>query len=668
MLLDRGILERRGRTVSMAPDADIPLPETIQASIAARLDTLSPARKALLHDAAVIGKVFWPGALATMAAWTRRPVTEGLHELARKELVRRARSSSVGGQAEYAFWHALVRDVAYGQIPRAARSGKHQAAADWIRRIAGERVSDVAELLAYHYDQALSLAVTAGLDDRVPGLRAQALGAFEMAGERAMSLDSRKAYELHRRALELSLPGSAQHGRLLIGVVTSGSGNFGGSGQLDPAGAKAMLEEAVEAFRAAGDTVALGRALTLQSRHLWFDGDPEGSRTPLSEAIAVLDTRPASRELAEAYAEMAGRDLLAGRMVSGRGWADKALALADSAGARDVYARALQFRGTFRIALDGDEGGLQDLRDALTLALETGELAVIEPGYDNLADFLHDVEGPEAGYAMYREGIEFLHRRGGAAHWERGESTWPLYALGRWDEVLRVADEVLEADRQAGMTQLTGLVAPEKARILTYRGRPEEARALMAPFLPRAREIRDPQILVRSLVAGAVAALGCGDRAGAIALMRELVTMPSPFDIRYWALPEGARVLVEAGEPEIARRLLDGDGTEPIMPNVRVGGQYSRAALLEAEGRRGDALPLYRAAATWYGGRASVYHEARALVGAGRCELSLGRTAEAAADLQAAAEIFDRLGARALSPEVDRLTETLAGRGRARSG
>ena len=668
MLLDRGILERRGRTVSMAPDADIPLPETIQASIAARLDTLSPARKALLHDAAVIGKVFWPGALATMGRVDEEAVTEGLHELARKELVRRARSSSVGGQAEYAFWHALVRDVAYGQIPRAARSGKHQAAADWIRRIAGERVSDVAELLAYHYDQALSLAVTAGLDDRVPGLRAQALGAFEMAGERAMSLDSRKAYELHRRALELSLPGSAQHGRLLIGVVTSGSGNFGGSGQLDPAGAKAMLEEAVEAFRAAGDTVALGRALTLQSRHLWFDGDPEGSRTPLSEAIAVLDTRPASRELAEAYAEMAGRDLLAGRMVSGRGWADKALALADSAGARDVYARALQFRGTFRIALDGDEGGLQDLRDALTLALETGELAVIEPGYDNLADFLHDVEGPEAGYAMYREGIEFLHRRGGAAHWERGESTWPLYALGRWDEVLRVADEVLEADRQAGMTQLTGLVAPEKARILTYRGRPEEARALMAPFLPRAREIRDPQILVRSLVAGAVAALGCGDRAGAIALMRELVTMPSPFDIRYWALPEGARVLVEAGEPEIARRLLDSDGTEPIMPNVRVGGQYSRAVLLEAEGRRGDALPLYRAAATWYGGRASVYHEARALVGAGRCELSLGRTAEAAADLQAAAEIFDRLGARGLSAEVDHLTETLAGRGRARSG
>jgi tetratricopeptide (TPR) repeat protein len=653
MLLDRGILERRGRTLSMAHDAEIPLPETIQASIAARLDTLTQGRKTLLQDAAVMGKVFWSGAVAAMGGVDEAMVGEGLHELARKELVRRSRASSVEGHVEYAFWHALVRDVAYGQIPRAARAGKHQAAADWIRRIAGERVSDVAEVLAYHYDQALTLAISAGLEDQVEGLRAQALEAFEMAGERAMSLDSRKAYEFHRRALELSAAGSPEHGRLLMGAAESGARNFGGSGQLKPGQAKTMLEEAVEAFRAADDLLALGRALTLQSRHLWFDGDADAARTPLFEAIAVLETRPASRELAEATAEMAVRDLLAGRMVSGRGWADKALALADSAGAKEVYARAMQLRGQFRIVLDGDEGGLQDLRDALSLALETGDLGVIEPGYDNLADFLHDLEGPEAGYAMYREGIDFLHRRGGAALWERGESTWPLYALGRWDEALRVADEILKADRQAGMTQLTGLVAPEKARILTYRGRPREARALIDPFLPRARDIRDPQILVRSLVAGAAAALGSGDRAGAVTLMQELVTMPSPFDIRYWALPEGARILVEAGDIETARRLVEGDGPEPTIANGRHGRDYGRAAILEAELRWDEALPLYRGAAAWYGGRASIYHAARALVGAGRCELALGRTAEAGADLQGAAETFDRLGATALRREVD---------------
>src|SRR5207253_2484873 len=121
MLLDRGILQRRGRSFSMASDADIPLPETIQAAIAARLDTLTPTGKSLIHDAAVIGKVFGSGAVASMGGIDGGVANFGFHELARKELVRRSRMSTVDGQVEYAFWHALIRDVAYGQIPRAAR-------------------------------------------------------------------------------------------------------------------------------------------------------------------------------------------------------------------------------------------------------------------------------------------------------------------------------------------------------------------------------------------------------------------------------------------------------------------------------------------------------------------------------------------------------------------
>src|SRR3989304_3169272 len=91
-----------------------------------------------------------------------RAVEEWLYELVRKELVRPARISSVKDQAEYSFWHLLVRDVAYGQIPRAARATKHRAAGEGIEHIAGERVTDHAELHAYHYEQALGLARAAG--------------------------------------------------------------------------------------------------------------------------------------------------------------------------------------------------------------------------------------------------------------------------------------------------------------------------------------------------------------------------------------------------------------------------------------------------------------------------------------------------------------------------
>jgi class 3 adenylate cyclase len=122
------------------------LPETVQGIIAARLDHLSETEKALLQDAAVVGKVFWLGSVC--GGQERAEAEEALLRLERKELVQRARRSSVEGEAEYAFHHLLVRDVAYGQIPRAARADKHLAAAEWVAALG--RADDHAEMLASH--------------------------------------------------------------------------------------------------------------------------------------------------------------------------------------------------------------------------------------------------------------------------------------------------------------------------------------------------------------------------------------------------------------------------------------------------------------------------------------------------------------------------------------
>ena len=91
-------------------------PESLHAIIAARLDTLPSEQKFLLQDAAVVGKIFWPGALAAVAGSDTDAVIARLHDLTRSELVRRSRESSVKDEEEYAFSHALIRDVAYGQI------------------------------------------------------------------------------------------------------------------------------------------------------------------------------------------------------------------------------------------------------------------------------------------------------------------------------------------------------------------------------------------------------------------------------------------------------------------------------------------------------------------------------------------------------------------------
>src|SRR5215217_3474320 len=149
LLADHGLAAENQVEGEVATVADIPVPETVHGLIAARLDALTPEVRALVQDASVIGRVFWPGAVAAMNGADDRVVGAGLAELERKQLVQRARSSSVQHQDEYLFWHALVRDVAYAQIPRAGRARRHQAVAEWVEEVAGERVGDLAEVVAH---------------------------------------------------------------------------------------------------------------------------------------------------------------------------------------------------------------------------------------------------------------------------------------------------------------------------------------------------------------------------------------------------------------------------------------------------------------------------------------------------------------------------------------
>src|SRR5205823_3944171 len=162
-------------------------------------------RKSLLQDAAVVGKLFWAGAVAEMGGREPGEVAQVLHELARKELVRPARTSSMEGEAEYSFWHLLVRDVCYAQIPRAARVTRHRAAAAWIERKAGERVEDMADVLADHYLTALEL--TRAVGQKTEELEASARRYLALAGERALALDVASAEASLAKALALAPAG-----------------------------------------------------------------------------------------------------------------------------------------------------------------------------------------------------------------------------------------------------------------------------------------------------------------------------------------------------------------------------------------------------------------------------------------------------------------------------
>jgi predicted ATPase len=161
----------------------------VQGIIAARLDLLSAEEKSLLQEAAVVGRAFWPGALDASQ--------ELLRSLLRKEFVRRERRSSVAGEEEYSFAHALVRDVAYGQIPRADRAAKHRPPPPGSRLCPADRAADRAEMVAHHLGAALELAAASSVAD--DALRSQAREAFRNAGERAASLNALPAAVRHLR-------------------------------------------------------------------------------------------------------------------------------------------------------------------------------------------------------------------------------------------------------------------------------------------------------------------------------------------------------------------------------------------------------------------------------------------------------------------------------------
>ena len=225
MLLERAggnplYAEQFARMLVERGDADeLPLPETVQGIIAARLDGLDPEEKALLQDAAVVGKVFWSGPLTQMNGRNRSGVEHMLHALTRKEFVRGQRRSSVEGESEYAFLHLLVPDVAYSQIPRAARLAKHRAVAEWMASLG--RAEDHAEVVAHHYLQAIDYGRAVGAVD--PALEESARHALRSAGDRALALNAfSSAARFYRRALDLWPRDDPERAYVLFGLGVAG--------------------------------------------------------------------------------------------------------------------------------------------------------------------------------------------------------------------------------------------------------------------------------------------------------------------------------------------------------------------------------------------------------------------------------------------------------------
>ncbi len=605
------------------------MPSTVQALIAARIDTLSGHRKALLQDAAVIGRVFWAGAVAKVGARDPNQVHADLHELARKELVRRARTSTPPRDEEYSFWPAPVHQVAYEQIPRLTRAEKHRRTAEWIEAVGGERLADRAELLAFHYTEALRLTRASGRNDE-EALRSAAVHWLAMAAWGAADLEHLE--HLVREGLGLSREDDPDRGGMLCLLAEC----MFQAGHNDEA--QSYLGEARRRAEEADDVQTLGevafRALTIE----WAVSAGDVARDGIHRAIARLEREPPSFHLARVLGHAACIEMMDEDFPMALRFADRALTVAEAVDDQLATAWALQWRGCTH-ALTGESDGLDDLERAADMLTETGS-ALAPMGKDQLAvaNLLWYGPGPAQRWSL--EGIEHA-RRTHAVYWGmwlRAESLWSLADSGNWDALLRVADDVLVWERKQGLTQVSLLAAPQKARVLALRGDVGAARSTIEPFVDPARVANDPQILAPTLGALALIELTDGNRAGARAAVGELGhAATSPLA----PIADICRTLVASGSVDDARRLVSRIACRP--PRTQHAITSCEAMLAEADGDHARALGVYELAAQEWRTFGNPFESAHALAGYARCEEALGRPADSEGARDEATAIFERL-------------------------
>jgi class 3 adenylate cyclase/tetratricopeptide (TPR) repeat protein len=627
---------------------DLPFPGSIQSIIAARLDTLTAQQKSLLQDASVVGKIFWSGTLAAMSGLAEADVRDLLHQLTRKELVRPARSSSVRDEAEYSFWHILIRDVAYGQIPRATRSRKHRAAADWARLTAGERATDVAELVAYHYWQALELARAAGRTEEAAALEDPTRRFTVMAGDRTFGLDVARARAHFVRALGLLPQGHAERGRLLAkaGEAAARMGRF--------PEAKDAYEGAIEELSSQRDNVGAGDAMVKLSNLLWHRGETAASREILTRGIGLLEGDEPGPELANAYTESAAHMAVQGELGQSVQLFDRALAHMRTHGLHEQVPRALGFRGAARWEL-GDPGGLDDLREALDGAERLGLGRDAARIRSLLASTLWLMEGPEHALDVAMTGVELAERRGNVdmAMAMRAEMLGPLFDKGDWDQLLRIANEVIKWSGTNGEGYFAVVAECYKAHVLVFRGDVATAVTLTESFLPLARQIGDPQVLVAALAVAALCRRARDEFDASMAIIRELEELLASRATWYVTqyIVDIARVCASAQEIERVERLLEGQQVRAQRLALSV--LAARAVIQESRGQSDAASETYRKAAEGWRAFGFDLEQGQATLGAGRTLLQQGRV-EGVAALRGAREIFTRLQAEPLVTETDR--------------
>jgi DNA-binding SARP family transcriptional activator/tetratricopeptide (TPR) repeat protein len=524
------------------------VPATLAAVIGTRLDTLSREHRAVLQTAAVAGSPFWADQIGVLTGASGHVVTAALGALVRRQFLRRVSPSSRAGQAEFVFWHDLVRDAAEARLTRLDRARRHLAVAEWWSAGAGERSDEFADLIAHHAATAYDLATAAGDTELAAQARGPACAAAAAAGARVQGIDTPGALRLLTRALELSDEQSPLRARILCwyGAALFDARQF--------ERAEPVLAEAVQLLERLDDALRVDAIMFQLSAFFALGRDWSPA---VKAALRAADVLRPSREAARILSTLAMTELIVQTQQSLRNairFADRAIRIAtEHATGGDAMAHVV--RGRARLSL-GDGVGMDELEPGLDDALryESSSFAIAARMW--FAGALHHWRGPAAELKA-RQDLEALADSRGLqfiTSMSIAEDVRVLYELGRFDEAITLAEQIREADVEA--QPRWGAV--QRALALVDTGMLDDATVNVVRRAPPADEGDLRHILGVALVC-ATAAICRGHADEAAGLLRDLGDLQrfSERDGAVELLPRLVRTAIAAGCPETVTGLRD---------------------------------------------------------------------------------------------------------------
>ncbi len=637
------------------------LPATVQALLAARLDSLEPFQRRLVAHAAVIGRTFWEGALAPLAEAEGCDLDEALRVLRDKDIVVAGEGSALAGEPELAFKHALIRDAAYEMLPKAVRAQKHYEVARFIEVRAGDRVEEVVALLAEHYGRAAELGAELSLPpaDLQP-YRAAALRYLEAAGDAATAFYSNAdAFSSYEAALEQAVDDPDAIARILekqgdvalrLGRVDLAIDVWGRA--LDHHSGREDLEHVAELHRKIGAGLA-------------HKGERKQAIEHHQRGINLIKDSDPSLALVRLYEEAAWLYMQTGDNMLAIYASEKALRLAERLGEVRAASRA---HGIFGRVF-GRIGDTVKARENLERAVELARDSDAHETVLALMALGHHLETSDGDYAgaggSYREALELAQRIGDVPaeiELHAAVAQLALYA-GDWEQARSSTDASAELSEREGLIGKLCLPYALRGRLRWRDGEWQESESCYRRAHELAEQVGWSEVCFDSLYGLSNTLRDQGELAGAdTALVQALEVCERAGLIVQSIQANAARALLHrlAGREEEAGEAAK----DAIELAERVRYPVGEAAAQEAEGVVGplpEALAnLERAREAWQGLQRPLE--------AARCELLRGQrlldgdSQAALAALERAADEYDGLGVAHLAARARELASTAAAR------